>query len=61
MLWTVKDVANILRVNKKTVYAMLHDGKLKYLRIGSMIRIESADLDEFMRGKDVNCTDDTAA
>jgi excisionase family DNA binding protein len=38
-LWTVAEVAVLLRVAKMTVYRMAKSGELKSLRIGRVIRI----------------------
>jgi len=43
-LMTTEDVAETLRVSKKSVYALIHSGQLKSFRRGRHFRIRSTDL-----------------
>ena len=48
---TVREVAEILRVSKATIYGLCGDGKLVHIRVGSgrgAIRIRQEDLDAFI-------------
>jgi excisionase family DNA binding protein len=38
-LWTVAEIAVLLRIGKMTVYRMVNSGELKALRIGRVIRV----------------------
>lgn len=54
-LLTVKEASKILRVNISFVYALMKQGALPYLKLGSR-KIRQADLDLFIQemvGKDV--------
>ncbi len=42
---TVKEAADFLRVNVKTVYALIAAGRLRCVRVGRVIRIPRAALD----------------
>lgn len=44
---TVSEVARYLRVNSKTVYRMLEDGRLPARKIGHQWRIDMSELDEW--------------
>jgi excisionase family DNA binding protein len=46
---TVKEAAELLRVNTKTVYALIAAGKLGFVRIGRVIRIPRSILDQLCR------------
>lgn len=41
-LWTVSEVAAVLRVSKMTIYRMVHSGELANVRVGSSYRIPDA-------------------
>ena len=47
-LLTVREVAAILRVCRDTVYRLCATGQLPHVRILNAIRIEPADLDDFL-------------
>ena len=49
-VYTVNDVASILKVSTKTVYALIHDKQLKSIRVRGQIRIPSKALDVFLKG-----------
>lgn len=48
-LLKVNEVADILRIRKETVYALIKDGELASIRIDRSIRIDSRDLDDFIK------------
>jgi excisionase family DNA binding protein len=47
-LWTVAEVAVLLRVGKMTVYRMVKSGELKSLRIGRVIRVREKALRDIL-------------
>ena len=50
MLYTVKEVANLLKVNKNYVYTAIKKGELEAIKIGS-IKITKEALDAFIKSK----------
>ncbi len=46
-LYTTQEVADILRVSRRTVYRLIKSGKLKAVMIGQW-RIKAEDLDKFL-------------
>jgi len=46
-LWTVKEVAEYLKVTTTTVNNWIQDGKLKAYKVGGALRIKEVDLIEF--------------
>lgn len=50
-LYTVKEIAAILRVHEQTVRQLIKDGELAAFKVRSEYRIRQSALDEFMRGK----------
>lgn len=60
-LLTVKEVARVLKVNPAFVYALMKQGELPYLKLGSR-KVRQTDLDMFIQkmvGKDVLLNGDT--
>ncbi|GKU24048.1 hypothetical protein CFOLD11_08740 [Clostridium folliculivorans] len=60
LLYTVSEVATILKINKNSVYLLLKKGLLKGLKLGSM-KIPRKELIEFIEdntGKDLTDLDD---
>lgn len=51
-LLTVREAAKILKTNTNFVYDLIEQGKLPYLKIGSLKVRESA-LDEFIRSHEI--------
>jgi excisionase family DNA binding protein len=43
-LYTVSDVALALKVERKTIYNMISDGRLRAYRVGRVYRISSSDV-----------------
>jgi len=43
-LYTVSDVALALKVERKTIYNMISDGRLKAGKVGRVYRIRSSDV-----------------
>jgi len=50
-VWTVPEVAKILRVNIYTVYNLLKSGRLNGFKLTHRWRINKQDLIKFMKGK----------
>jgi putative molybdopterin biosynthesis protein len=48
-LLKVEDVARITRLSLPMIYKLIAKGKLAHVRIGRSLRVDSADLDEFIR------------
>ena len=51
-VYTVKEVATILKISPEAVQSLIRQGRLKAIKIGGRIgyRVKKSDLDEFMRG-----------
>lgn len=49
-LYTTNEVAEILKVNRRTIFRYIKSGKLKAVKIGQW-RIKQADLDNFINNK----------
>jgi excisionase family DNA binding protein len=52
-LFTVAEVAEVMRVSNMTVYRLIKSGELPALRVGKGIRIFEADLDQFLSDRSV--------
>ena len=51
MYYSVEQVAKKMSVSTKTVYRMIHSGKLKSHKLSPRcIRISETDIEEFMKG-----------
>lgn len=51
-LLTYRQAAKVLGVTERTVWTLVHDGELPVVRFGRSVRIDPADLREFIeRGK----------
>ena len=46
--YSIKEVAEILKVTYLTVYRWIHAGKLNALKAGKQYRIKKSDLDKFL-------------
>ena len=49
--FSIKDVANFLKIEIHAVYKLLNSGKLKSFKIGSRYRITKTELIKFMAGE----------
>lgn len=58
MQLTVKDVANLLKVNEKTVYRWLKKGELPVYRVGDHYRFNRAELLEWVTSRQINVSAD---
>lgn len=53
-LFTTKEVATRLRISKRTVERLIHKGELRIVKIGDLVRIAPADVEDYIarqRGK----------
>jgi excisionase family DNA binding protein len=53
-LFTVAEVAAVMRVSNMTVYRLIRSGELPALRVGKGYRIFEADLERFLEGRSVH-------
>ena len=53
-LFTVAEVAEVMRVSNMTVYRLIRSGELPALRVGKGYRIFEADLQRFLEGRSVH-------
>jgi excisionase family DNA binding protein len=51
-VYTVPEVAAILKVNPQTVYRLLSAGKMRGFKVGDAWRVSQEQLEAFMRGED---------
>jgi excisionase family DNA binding protein len=47
-MYTLKEVAKILRVSEQTVRRLINEGKLSSIRVGIQIRITQSSLDAYL-------------
>lgn len=52
MLLTVREVAELLKVNRNFVYKVIADGELPSVKIGS-IKVRKTDLELYVKNKEV--------
>jgi excisionase family DNA binding protein len=52
-LMTVEEVADYLRVTKKTIYRLLEGNKIPATKVGRQWRFEKAAIDEWLRGNSI--------
>lgn len=45
---TVQEVARLLKVTTKTVYALIHEDRLQHFRIGRAVRCRRSDVESFI-------------
>jgi len=48
-LFTVKEVAKMLRLTEKTVYKMIKTGAISSVKIGGALRVTQEELDKVMK------------
>ena len=49
LLLTAEEAANVLRIGRTTVYALMKSGELHSVHIGRSCRISQAELDRYVR------------
>ena len=47
-LYSVREVAGRLGVHPETIRRLIHDGRLGAVRVGRVLRVQSADLEGFL-------------
>jgi excisionase family DNA binding protein len=47
----VEDVMQLLKISRTTAYGYLSSGRLKYFKVGRLVRIRPDDLRQFIEGK----------
>lgn len=55
-LMTVNEVADYLRVTKKTIYRLLGQGKIPAMKVGNQWRFDKASIDEWLQRSSVAAT-----
>lgn len=50
-VYTVEEVADLLKVNARTVYKMVDRDEIRSVRVGRQIRIPQDAIDAFLRGQ----------
>jgi excisionase family DNA binding protein len=48
VIYTVKDIQNILKVSRQTAYDLCNSGKIKTLRVGTSIRVTREAFEEYL-------------
>jgi excisionase family DNA binding protein len=48
VIYTVKDIQNMLRVSRQTAYDLCNSGKIKTLRVGTSIRVTREAFEEYL-------------
>ena len=48
-LMTVEELANYLRVTKKTIYRLLEQGNIPAMKVGRQFRFNKASIDKWMQ------------
>jgi excisionase family DNA binding protein len=51
MVYTLKEVAEILKCSYSTVYALVRDGSIKSFKVGADYRVRQEDLNDFMNAE----------
>lgn len=51
---TIEEVAEMLRVNTKTVYALIRRGELRAFRVGRAMRCRRAEIARFIKASEAN-------
>lgn len=48
-MYTLKEVCEMLRISRRTIYNLLKDGKLKGVKVGREWRFSREQIEEFLR------------
>lgn len=43
--YTVEELAEVLQVNKRTIYRLIQAGKLEHYKVGAQIRVAASELE----------------
>ena len=54
VFFTVKEVAEIIRISCSTVYNLIKTDELNAVQIGRAVRVRKSDLDEYIRNNSTN-------
>lgn len=49
-VYSIEDVASILKVTKKTIYNYIHDGRMQAVKIGKYWRVPASSLEQLING-----------
>jgi excisionase family DNA binding protein len=49
--WTVEELATVLSCSPKFIYKIVKQGKLKALRLGTLVRLDGKEVAEYLRPK----------
>ena len=49
MIYTVKEVSKILKINTQTAYRLIREGELPHTKVGNSIRIHKAQLEHYLQ------------
>lgn len=50
-LYTIKEVANTLKVSVATIRSWIFYKKIKFIKVGNSVRIQQEELDRLMKGE----------
>lgn len=50
-LYTIKEVASILKVSVPTIRAWIQYKKIKFIKVGNGVRIQQSELDRLLKGE----------
>ncbi len=50
-LLSPQDLRRILKVSRATAYKIINSGRLKVYRVGRLVRIDPADLGQYLQGR----------
>lgn len=53
-LLTVADLASILGISRPTIYRLVEDRKIPFLKLGSLIRFTKANVEQFLNERQIN-------
>lgn len=51
VVFTVAEVAKLLKISKAKVYTMLDSGELEHFKVGTMMRVRRSELERLMSGR----------
>lgn len=47
-MFTPNEVAGLLKITRRTIYAWIRDGRLAAVKIGTRVRVEASELERFV-------------
>lgn len=48
-LYTTKELADLLQVNRMSIYNWVRRGKLSYIKLGSLVRFSEESVNKFLK------------